>query len=204
VKNVLQPKQKRSIATKRKIKTAARKLFSKSGYYAVTSNMIAAKAKVPVGSFYNYFGNKKSVLLDLIKEFNVAYHKDTFDLYQETLVQITNESSARIYLQKLIKEAIFSPILQDPFYSVIHALQFTEPDVVKLSEEVRKIEIEFLVQMLTQIHQFHSIPKIPVTAKLIHATTENIGLYIHHLGTKHEQDELIDQTINMFLNHIFA
>ena len=75
-KVIKKPVQKRSIATKNKLKKAARQLFSDNGFYPVTSIHIAKAAGVPVGSFYNYFGNKKGIFLALVRDFNETFHEE--------------------------------------------------------------------------------------------------------------------------------
>ena len=200
---IIAPKQKRSIATKNKIKKTAKKLFAQQGYYTVTSNNIAAAAKVPIGSFYNYFGNKKGVLLELIKEFNQAYHSETIEQDIVQIQKLSSKETAYEFIAMALRRNLLSPILADPFYKIIHALQFTEQDVLQLSEEVRMTEIENLTRFLEKINEFHPIEDIPITAKIIHSSSENLALYIHHLGTKHEQDALINKTTKMFYGLIF-
>ena len=200
---IIAPKQKRSIATKNKIKKTAKKLFAQQGYYTVTSNNIAAAAKVPIGSFYNYFGNKKGVLLELIKEFNQAYHSETIEQDIVQIQKLSSKETAYEFIAMALRRNLLSPILADPFYKIIHALQFTEQDVLQLSEEVRMAEIENLTHFLEKINAFHPIEDIPVMAKIIHSSSENLALYIHHLGTKHEQDDLINRTAKMFYGLIF-
>jgi AcrR family transcriptional regulator len=201
---IITPKQKRSIATKNKIKKTAKELFSQQGYYTVTSNKIAATAKVPIGSFYNYFGNKKGVLLELIKEFNTAYHEETFEQGREIIQQITSKETFKQYVPLIFKHTVLSSQLADPFYRIIHSLQFTEPDVLVLSEEIRQLEMAEMIRFLEYIHQFHPIPQISTTAKLMHAIAENIALYIHHLGTTFEKEALIERMVEMFYGLIFV
>ena len=202
-KLIVKPKQKRSILTKQKIKKAARQLFAEKGYYAITSNNIAATAKVPIGSFYNYFGNKKGVLLELIKEFNDVFHLETLEQDRSEIQQLSSREEVLQFLTTSLKRNVLSPILADPFYKIIHALQFTEPDVLQLSEEIRTAEIKSLILFLQKINEFHPVQDIPLTAKIMHSTIENIILYIHHLGTKHEQDALIQKTAKMFYGLLF-
>ncbi len=197
VKTVSQPRQKRSIATKKKIKVAARKLFARSGYYTITSNMIAAEAKVPIGSFYNYFGNKKVLILELIQEWNAEYHKHTFQKFPIILEALQSSNDILPTMSKLLENSILSDKLSDPFYKVFHSLQFTEPDILDLSEKIRHTEIELLYEYLERISKFCPIDNIPVKAKLIHSSGENIGLYIHHLGTDFEKKQLVNETAKM-------
>jgi len=198
------PKQKRSIATKNRIKETAKKLFSEEGYYAITSNHIAAKAKVPIGSFYNYFGNKKTLLLELIDDFNKAYHIDTVDQFDEIILSINTKDKAIEILELLVKMAIASPSLNDPFYKVLHSLQFTEPDVLTFSEEVRIEETKCIIMFLESIHQFHPQKNISLKAKMIHSTIENVVLYSNILGTTFKEEELISETTELFYKYLFV
>jgi AcrR family transcriptional regulator len=50
------------------ILTAARELFGKCGYARVTTNHIAARAGVSIGSLYQYFPNKEAILLRLVED----------------------------------------------------------------------------------------------------------------------------------------
>ena len=98
---------------------------------------------------------------------------------------------------------MLSSIFADPFYKIIHALHFTEPDVLQLSEEIRTAEIKSLILFLQKINEFHPVQDIPLIAKIMHSTIENIILYIHHLGTQYEQDALIQKTAKMFYGLLF-
>jgi len=202
--SLLKPKQKRSIATKQKIKKVAKKLFSQSGYYSVTSNMIAAEAKVPIGSFYNYFKNKKTLMLEIIKDFNAGYHNDTFDQYLKIINEIKSNSDLLRGIKQSIELFVLSKYLSDPIYKIIHSLQFTEPDILALSEEVRKVELELINKFLKQVNTFHRIKNNRIKAKLIHSSIENVGLYIHHLGTAFPKNRLINENAKMIYGYLLV
>ena len=61
-----QPKQHRSAQTRAQILAAAARIFSEYGYRAGTTNRIAAAADISIGSLYQYFPNKDSILAALI------------------------------------------------------------------------------------------------------------------------------------------
>jgi len=201
-KAVLVPKQKRSIATKQRIKQTARALFAEHGYYKVTSNTIASTAKLPIGSFYNYFGNKKGVLMELIHDFNDGFHQDTIERNLAIIAATTTPTSVLPNIESFLSNTLLSSYLADPFYRVIHALQFTEADVLELSEEMRRKELDHLVTFLERIHQFYPISDLGVRARLFHATAENVALYIHHLGSDYERDLLIKETARMIFGYV--
>jgi AcrR family transcriptional regulator len=198
------PVQKRSIATKKKLKKAARNLFSQNGYYKITSIQIAEAAGVPVGSFYNYFGNKKNILLELIEDFNGGFHQDTIHQMDEFIKNTIDQASAVENLKRILIQLINSPYLSDPFYKMFHALQFTEEDALQQAAKARAREVQFIEQFLNQVNNFQPIPDIPSKARLIFATGENLNLYINHLGTTVSSEQLINQAILMFERYIFG
>ena len=57
------PRQARSQATVEVILAAAARVFARSGYAATTTNHVAAKAGVSIGSLYEYFPSKDAILV---------------------------------------------------------------------------------------------------------------------------------------------
>jgi AcrR family transcriptional regulator len=60
------PKQARSEATVDAILEAAAQIFERQGYAAGTTNRIAERAGVSIGSLYQYFPNKDAILVALV------------------------------------------------------------------------------------------------------------------------------------------
>ncbi len=197
VKQLSEPKQKRSIATKNKIKKATRRLISDKGYYKLTSNMIAAKAKIPIGSFYNYYKNKKGVVIELINDFNVCYHDDTVQHFEAIISGLKDPSEVKYSVHELLQLIVLSEHLEDPFYRIIHALQFTEEDILAISAQVRETELYTLEAYLHQVSKLMPLDNIALKAKIIHSTAENLALYIHHLESGHHKEDLILETATM-------
>jgi AcrR family transcriptional regulator len=61
------PKQARSEATVEVILEAAAQVFERHGYAAGTTNRIAERAGVSIGSIYQYFPNKDAILVALVR-----------------------------------------------------------------------------------------------------------------------------------------
>lgn len=203
-KTLKAPVQKRSIATRDKLKRVAKQLFSEKGFYKVTSIQISKAAGVPVGSFYNYFGNKEGILLELIADFNAQFHRDSIRQMDTYILTTVDKISALKNLEDLTKSIISSPYLADPFYPIFHALQFTEVAVCQEAAKARDVEIQFLERFLSQINQFHPVPNIPLTARLMFTTSENLNLYINHLENLADAEEMIQESIAMFERYIFG
>lgn len=62
------PRQARSLETRARILDAAREVFAAHGYAAGTTNRIADAAGVSIGSLYQYFPNKDSILVELVRD----------------------------------------------------------------------------------------------------------------------------------------
>ncbi|ATE55671.1 TetR/AcrR family transcriptional regulator [Actinosynnema pretiosum] len=60
------PRQVRAELTRERILTAAAHVFTEHGYAAGTTNRIAERARVSIGSLYQYFPNKDSILAALL------------------------------------------------------------------------------------------------------------------------------------------
>ena len=63
-----QPLQGRSRDTVAAILAAAAQVFTRRGYAATTTNHIAARAGVSIGSLYEYFPNKDALLVALLEQ----------------------------------------------------------------------------------------------------------------------------------------
>ncbi|MFI6169146.1 TetR/AcrR family transcriptional regulator [Nocardia sp. NPDC051052] len=60
------PRQVRAELTRERILTAAAHIFTEHGYAAGTTNRIAERARISIGSLYQYFPNKDAILAELL------------------------------------------------------------------------------------------------------------------------------------------
>lgn len=60
------PRQVRAELTRDRILTAAAHVFAEYGYAAGTTNRIAERARISIGSLYQYFPNKDAILAELL------------------------------------------------------------------------------------------------------------------------------------------
>jgi AcrR family transcriptional regulator len=96
----LQKKQKKSDATRARIKRAAREIFERGGYGDVTVGKTSELADVAVGTFYIYYKNKSELLYDIcvsyidesVKEMkNVPLNPDKYtDIYTVIYTNLKN------------------------------------------------------------------------------------------------------------------
>ncbi|MEU4834923.1 TetR/AcrR family transcriptional regulator [Streptosporangium sp. NPDC023615] len=61
-----QPRQTRAELTRQRILTAAAHVFAEHGYASGTTNRIAERARISIGSLYQYYPNKDAILVELL------------------------------------------------------------------------------------------------------------------------------------------
>ena len=96
------PRQDRSRQTVEAILQAAAHVFERHGYAAGTTNRIAERAGVSIGSLYQYFPNKDTIVIELMRRHMAAA-----------------EEVARPALQQLIDE---TPPLRDALTAIVQGM----------------------------------------------------------------------------------
>jgi AcrR family transcriptional regulator len=61
-----QPRQVRAELTRQRILAAAAHIFAEYGYAAGTTNRIAERARISIGSLYQYYPNKDAILAEML------------------------------------------------------------------------------------------------------------------------------------------
>lgn len=119
------PRQVRAELTRERILTAAAHVFAEHGYAAGTTNRIAERARVSIGSLYQYFPNKDAILSELLVRHidrGTWTQADQLDLSAGSLEAtvrtwvrdaIDNHSDDPQLLRIMIEEAPLSPDLLD-------------------------------------------------------------------------------------------
>jgi AcrR family transcriptional regulator len=90
------PSQARSRATYDSILEAAAQLLEKTGYAALTTNHVAEKAGVAIGSLYEYFGTKEVIVAEVVRRTVRDIAADIAGSFQEAMASGMEESMARL------------------------------------------------------------------------------------------------------------
>ena len=119
------PRQVRAELTRDRILTAAAHIFAEHGYAAGTTNRIAERARVSIGSLYQYFPNKDAILAELVirhidrgawtQADQVDLSPGTLEAAVRTLVRdaIDNHRDDPQLLRIMIEEGQFSQDLRE-------------------------------------------------------------------------------------------
>ncbi|APA95696.1 TetR/AcrR family transcriptional regulator [Nocardia seriolae] len=191
-----QPKQERSTDTRRWILDAAAQVFGEFGYGAGTTNRIAERAGISIGSLYRYFPNKDAILRALMEE-----HVDAgAALYQERLavgLPLELEDCLRLIIKATIDNHRDNPRL--------HRVLFEEaPRAPALLARLHESE-QFAVTLVTALLEQHpqvTVPDAALSARMVVVTVESM---VHRLITAPNPvpaQQLEDETVILLTRYL--
>jgi AcrR family transcriptional regulator len=166
------PRQIRAELTRQRILTAAAHVFAEHGYAAGTTNRIAERARVSIGSLYQYYPNKDAVLVELLTR-----HLDTgiaaITLRQREGLPESLEEIVRVFVRTVIENHLDDPQL-------LRVMIEQAPRSSELLERISRHE-QALVGYLRDLLDHH--PEVRVddkdtAARLVVSTVE---LTVHRL-----------------------
>jgi len=114
------PVQRRSRETVEAILDGAAQVFERHGYAAGTTNRIAERAGVSVGSVYEYFPNKDAIV--------VALAERELDRERETLLALLTQAEAREPLASLLRRFVDAVVDLHAARPNLHRMLFEEAD----------------------------------------------------------------------------
>jgi AcrR family transcriptional regulator len=157
-----QPTQKRSRDRVAYILHAAELVFQRVGYDAATTNAIAEEAKIPIGSLYQYFRNKKSILITLTEKYSGelrAIFKEHFSF------PVTKESIYQL-ADRLI-EQICNFYLNHPAFRVVFYGSGRSDDLGQTSDALLEEIIKHVYYALSMVMPVSDTQKIGIIATVI-------------------------------------
>jgi AcrR family transcriptional regulator len=128
-----EPTQVRSRERRQRILAATENLLEEIGFEALTTSAIAAKAKIPVSSIYQYFANKEAVVGSiLIREMEVV--REAYDEVEEAYFRKVDWRTFFDHLFSAVLDVSTSERVLAELTAAIHASQ----DLSKLRDEQRR------------------------------------------------------------------
>ncbi|MEV6642522.1 TetR/AcrR family transcriptional regulator [Amycolatopsis sp. NPDC051371] len=184
-----QPRQVRAELTRQRILTAAAHVFGEHGYAAGTTNRIAERAGISIGSLYQYFPNKDAILGELL----VRHLDDGMAIaerVQREQLPGPIDQVFRVFIRGAIESHLGEPRL-------LRMLREQAPQTNELLEKVERMKrsLDAYMRELLDGHPEVRVADTETAARLIVTTVE---LVIHQLVADHEpvdvgrlEDELV-------------
>ncbi len=195
------PSQARSKATVEAILVAAAQIFRRQGYAGATTDRIAERAGVSVGSLYQYFPNKDAILVALTER-----HVDAgFALVRELLAETLSDVPA---LEPLLRRFVVAMITLHEREPELHRVLFEEaPLPASLRRQLRRRENELATEVaaLLEVHPEVRMRDPRLTAYvLVQSVDALIHNFILHPPEGIDAESLTGETVRMLYLHLTA
>lgn len=141
------PRQARSREKRASLMRASAQVFAERGYSSTSADAIAEAAGVSVGTFYNYFRNKRQILLALI----IDQLDDIFGHLRMARVDLSHGNARRH-----IRAAVAAALRQNERSGLRRAwqeLMSSEPDLVPYQQVIRSYAQQQLTAQLRLAQQ---------------------------------------------------
>jgi len=123
------PRQERSRSTVETILQATARVFSEHGYAGTNTNLIAEKAGISIGSLYQYFTNKDSLI--------AALHQRHAEQVQRTVEEVLSrpyEPTLAGHIRAMVKALLAAHLLEPDLHKMLE-LQFPYFDAPQSENE---------------------------------------------------------------------
>jgi AcrR family transcriptional regulator len=170
------PRQERAQATVEAILTATTHILTESGYDQFTTNRVAERAGVSIGSLYQYFPNKDALIFAL-----ATHHADAMvQLVQHHLTGLDDRPIAEV-IQRIVKAALAAHAVNPQLHRVLN-------EQVPRSETMRQAAEAQMAGMLRSFLERHQAQLKPdnldLTVFIIGRTIESLT---HHAVLDHPE-----------------
>ncbi len=192
-------KQDRAKATIETILQGAAHVLVKEGYEGTNTNRIAEVAGVSIGSIYQYFSNKESIIGELI-ELHIQKLMDVFMEKFNTLSSVSLKDGIRILIRSRIEARSVEPKLQRVFDEQL-------PKVGKLRrlKEYENQAVEMIKDYLLSKKNEMSVKNIEMAAFIsVYAVEAVIQAALYNRQDLRAGGHLENELTNLLVSYLVA
>jgi AcrR family transcriptional regulator len=144
-----QPRQVRSQERVNQILDVAEQMFISEGYHATTTNAIATRAKVPIGSLYQFFPDKGAIVQALAMRYTEQLHQRFVVLVRADIANLPLST----YVDQII-DATDQFFTDCPgYYAIFMQVQETIPELVEIENAS---DAQLIQDFATSLSQYYS------------------------------------------------
>ena len=192
-----QPRQARSRQRVNRILDVAEQMFIAEGYNAATTNAIAARAQVPIGSLYQFFPDKAAILQALAMRY--------MDLLHQRLAELDAADMAKLSLQDYVDRIIDATdqfFTDFPgYYAIFMQVQGTMPELAAIEEAADAQLIEDMIVFLSKRYPELTAEDYEVVAFVLVKAIGNL-LWLSLSQEANFRQRLIAETRRLMLHYL--
>jgi len=190
------PTQKRSIEKRNKIIQKGFELMCKNGYHKTNTSDIAEYAGVSTGIIYQYFNDKKEILIEGIKMYSDTIMFPLLNILDKEQVKIDNMEDM---LNRLIDEFIKVHTVSKKSHEEMMAMSHLDDDIAEIFHE-REI---MLTNKIINLLEYNGIKRNNMREKvhIISGLVENLcHEIVYHKHSCINYDAMKEETIQIIIN----
>lgn len=180
------PQQSRSQMTVNAILDATAHILVKNGYAKTNTNIIAEYAGVSIGSLYQYFPNKDS-LIESLHHRHMEYMQNRVLKAMELPIDIKDRKSLFALIEVIVEVHLLEPELHLKFEEIKNLEHWTprnKPDFYYIQQRVMHI-----ISTLPKLNEHHKNLYTFMLLQTVHAL-------VHAIVFKRPKDLLVNEMIN--------
>lgn len=191
------PRQARSREKRDALLRSAAEVFTQRGYPATSADLIAETAGVSIGTFYNYFRNKRQILLALV----TAQLDDIFGHLRLAQLDLSRGNASQH-----IREAVAAALQENErsgLQRVWQELMSSEPELIPYQQTIRDYAHQQLSAQLCLAQQRGNTWEhldVEVTALAILALVDSLSTRV---GYPLEKQRIIDGVADLIYHAIY-
>jgi len=193
-----EPQQKRSLAKRERLKSAALSLFGEKGYEAASVEEIAKRAKLAMGSFYQHYRSKRQLLLALMDE--LLDHLSRLELRPK------GNGEIRAGLRELLSRAFAADLRYLGAYRAWQEAALSDPELAQKQQEIHlwtTARVMAVFKLLQQLPGARTGVDMAALARVMDSFFWNLLAQALRLS-KTELDQWIDAATHLIYHALFA
>lgn len=194
-----QPAQGRAKETVKAILEGAAQVFSEEGYSA-TTNRIAERAGVSIGSLYQYFPNKESILSSLLGR----HVQEGYELISKEISELVKEKKITRTVVRHLVETMIVFHEKDPS---LHRVLFEEVQLSRFRVEYARNEELAISNLLLLIEKTPEARKRNPEAAmrlLVHAIEAMTHRFVLYGYNGMEREVFVDEVTDMMTRYLLS
>ena len=195
------PVQQRSRLTVDQILEAAARVFAKRGYAGATTNHIAERAGVSIGSLYQYFPNKDTILVAL----HARHMESASEVLRKMMEEALGEKKAPEHLLRRFVRQIIEMHASEP--ALHHVLLYEGPRTPELSAKLHAIEDSMahaVEQMLAERGGISRAHAKHAAYLVVHVVENMAHEYVIHPPPDMPLEVFVEELVTMLSGYIWG
>jgi AcrR family transcriptional regulator len=195
--------QRRSFETRNRIINAAMELMAEFGYFSVTTNEIARRAKVSIGSLYSHFSDKKALMLACMEYYHELVKSS---ISTDSLEQVAQQDAASAIehddtlipsIRSAIESVFAAHRIMPEFYRAVMAACLQDDDIRELDARQHDDSRQRILNLLQRWETVITAPNIPLAADMVYLLiSETVHRYMNG-DMPHDESLLVDELTSM-------